>query len=57
MDEDIKYLKLAYKEALKAYELDEVPVGCVIVTSVIPVTCPKVFVVICGTFVADHLEV
>lgn len=31
MDEDIKYLKLAFKEALKAYELDEVPVGCVIV--------------------------
>ena len=31
MDEDIKYLKLAYKEALKAYELDEGPVGCVIV--------------------------
>lgn len=31
MNEDLKYLKLAYKEALKAYALDEVPVGCVIV--------------------------
>lgn len=28
---DIKYINLAYKEALKAYELGEVPVGCVIV--------------------------
>ena len=26
-----KYMKLAYKEALKAFEEDEVPVGCVIV--------------------------
>jgi hypothetical protein len=32
-------------------------VGCEIVTSVIPVTCPKVFVVICGTFVALPLLV
>lgn len=29
--DDYKYIKLAYKEALKAYQKDEVPVGCVIV--------------------------
>lgn len=29
--DDLKYIKLAYKEALKAYELNEVPVGCLIV--------------------------
>lgn len=29
--DDYKYIKLAYKEALKAYEKGEVPVGCVIV--------------------------
>lgn len=28
---DIKFMKQAYKEALKAYEKNEVPVGCVIV--------------------------
>ncbi len=28
---DIKYMKLAYKEAQKAFEKNEVPVGCVIV--------------------------
>ena len=28
---DIKYMELAYKEALKAYEKEEIPVGCVIV--------------------------
>ena len=31
MNEDLKYIKIAYKEALKAKELGEVPVGCVIV--------------------------
>ena len=31
MDNDYKYIKAAYKEALKAYEENEVPVGCVIV--------------------------
>ena len=30
MDEDLKFLKIAYKEAVKAYNEDEVPVGCVI---------------------------
>lgn len=29
--DDIKYMKEAFKEAMKAYELNEVPVGCVIV--------------------------
>ena len=29
--EDMKYMKLAYKEALKALEINEVPIGCVIV--------------------------
>ena len=29
--EHIKYMKLALKEAQKAYELDEVPIGAVIV--------------------------
>ena len=29
--DDLKYIKLAYKEALKAYQKNEVPVGCVIV--------------------------
>lgn len=29
--DDYKYIKLAYKEALKAYQKKEVPVGCVIV--------------------------
>ena len=28
---DFKYMDLAYEEALKAFELEEVPVGCVIV--------------------------
>ena len=31
MNEDLKYLRLAFKEAKKAYEENEVPVGCVIV--------------------------
>ena len=31
MDNDYKYLKMAYKEALLAFSEDEVPVGCVIV--------------------------
>ena len=31
MDIDYKYIKMAYKEALIAYQEDEVPVGCVIV--------------------------
>lgn len=31
MSEDEKYMKAAYKEALKAYALGEVPIGCVIV--------------------------
>ena len=31
MSDDLKYLKLAYKEAKLAYDIDEVPVGCVIV--------------------------
>ena len=29
--DDYKYIKMAYKEALKAYKENEVPVGCVIV--------------------------
>ena len=29
--DDYKYIKMAYKEALKAYKEGEVPVGCVIV--------------------------
>lgn len=29
--DDYKYIQLAYKEALKAYKKNEVPVGCVIV--------------------------
>ncbi len=29
--DDYKYIKLAYKEALKAYQKNEVPVGCVVV--------------------------
>lgn len=29
--DDLYYLKKCYDEALKAYEIDEVPVGCVIV--------------------------
>lgn len=29
--DDEKYMKQAYKEALKAKEIDEVPIGCVIV--------------------------
>ena len=29
--DDYKYIQLAYKEALKAYKKQEVPVGCVIV--------------------------
>ena len=29
--DDYKYIQLAYKEALKAYNKQEVPVGCVIV--------------------------
>ena len=28
---DLKYMELAYKEALKAYDKKEIPVGCVIV--------------------------
>jgi len=31
INDDIKYMKLALKEAKKAYDLKEVPVGCVIV--------------------------
>ena len=31
MDNDIKFMKLALKEAKKAEEIDEVPIGCVIV--------------------------
>lgn len=31
MDNDLKYLKVAYKEAQIAYKEDEVPVGCCIV--------------------------
>lgn len=31
MSEDIKFLDIAYEEALKAYEKDEVPIGAVIV--------------------------
>ena len=30
-DRDIYFMKEAFKEALKAYELDDVPIGCVIV--------------------------
>ncbi|MBQ6817048.1 MAG: nucleoside deaminase [Bacilli bacterium] len=29
--DDYKYIRLAYKEAIKAYQKNEVPVGCVIV--------------------------
>ena len=31
MDKTIKYMNMAYKQALKAKAIDEVPVGCVIV--------------------------
>ncbi|MFV0393880.1 MAG: nucleoside deaminase [Coprobacillaceae bacterium] len=31
MEEDIKYMKLAYKEALKALKIDEVPIGAIVV--------------------------
>ena len=31
MNNDIKYMKEALKEAKKAYEINEVPIGCVIV--------------------------
>ena len=31
MNDDLKYLKLAYQQALKAYNHDEVPVGAIIV--------------------------
>lgn len=31
MDKDIKFMKLALKEAKKAEQIDEVPIGCVIV--------------------------
>ena len=31
MDDDIKYMRLALMEAQKAFGLDEIPVGCVIV--------------------------
>lgn len=31
MDKDVFYMKLALQEASKAYYLDEVPIGCVIV--------------------------
>lgn len=31
MDQDIKYMELAYKEALKALKKDEVPVGAILV--------------------------
>ena len=31
MENDIRYMQLALAEARKAYDLDEVPVGCVIV--------------------------
>ena len=30
---DLKYMKLALNEAKKGYLLDEVPIGCVIVSS------------------------
>ena len=30
-EEDLKYMKLAYKEAKKAEKIEEVPIGCVIV--------------------------
>ena len=30
-DKDIYFMEEAFKEALKAYELDDVPIGCVIV--------------------------
>lgn len=32
MSDDEKFMKAAYKEALKAYALGEVPIGCVIVS-------------------------
>ena len=31
LNKNIKYMKEAIKEAKKAYKLDEIPVGCVIV--------------------------
>ncbi len=31
MNEEIKFMRMAYKEALKALKKDEVPVGCVLV--------------------------
>lgn len=31
LSKDEKFMRAAYKEALKAYELSEVPIGCVIV--------------------------
>jgi len=31
MNDQIKFMKAAYKEALKALSIDEVPIGCVIV--------------------------
>ena len=31
LSEEEKYMKAALKEAMKAYELGEVPIGCVIV--------------------------
>ena len=33
MTQDEKYMKQAIKQAKKAYALDEVPIGCVIVAS------------------------
>ena len=31
MENDIRYMQLALAEARKAYDLDEIPVGCVVV--------------------------
>ena len=31
MNNDLKYMRIAFKEAKKAYDLNEIPVGCVIV--------------------------
>lgn len=31
MEKDIKFMKLALKEAIKAKDIDEVPIGCIIV--------------------------
>jgi len=31
MTEDEKFMEYAFREAMKAYEINEVPIGCVIV--------------------------